>query len=87
MYCIGKASPDRLYRAVLLKNRFTDTILKAQEKALEKKKLCCKQRQKLQRMLGGRGSPDALLTASGKPRPFPTQYLPFPMHTYGVGKT
>ncbi|KAA0064111.1 transcription factor GTE10 isoform X2 [Cucumis melo var. makuwa] len=36
MYCVGKASPDRLYRAALLRNRFADTILKAREKALEK---------------------------------------------------
>uniref|UniRef100_A0A9I9EAP4 Bromodomain-containing protein n=1 Tax=Cucumis melo TaxID=3656 RepID=A0A9I9EAP4_CUCME len=32
MYCIRKASPDRLYRATLLRNRFADTILKAREK-------------------------------------------------------
>ncbi|KAA0063981.1 Ulp1-like peptidase [Cucumis melo var. makuwa] len=36
MYYIGKASPDRLYPAALLRNRFADTILKAREKALEK---------------------------------------------------
>ncbi|TYK08639.1 transcription factor GTE10 [Cucumis melo var. makuwa] len=36
MYCVRKASPDRLYRAALLRNRFADTILKAREKALEK---------------------------------------------------
>ncbi|KAA0032508.1 putative bromodomain-containing protein [Cucumis melo var. makuwa] len=36
MYCVGKASPDRLYRAALLRNRFANTILKACEKALEK---------------------------------------------------
>ncbi|TYK24136.1 global transcription factor [Cucumis melo var. makuwa] len=36
MYYVRKASPDRLYRAALLRNRFVDTILKAQEKALEK---------------------------------------------------
>ncbi|KAA0037062.1 putative bromodomain-containing protein [Cucumis melo var. makuwa] len=36
MYCIGKASLDRLYRAALLRNRFADTILKAREKAFEK---------------------------------------------------
>lgn len=28
-------SPDKLYRVALLKNRFADTILKAQEKTLE----------------------------------------------------
>uniref|UniRef100_A0A9I9E5L3 Bromodomain-containing protein n=1 Tax=Cucumis melo TaxID=3656 RepID=A0A9I9E5L3_CUCME len=33
------------------------------------------------------GSPDALLTALGKPRSFLTHYLPFPTHTYGVGNT
>uniref|UniRef100_A0A9I9EEK2 Bromodomain-containing protein n=1 Tax=Cucumis melo TaxID=3656 RepID=A0A9I9EEK2_CUCME len=32
MYYVGKASPDRLYRAALLRNRFADTILKAREK-------------------------------------------------------
>ncbi|KAA0061908.1 putative bromodomain-containing protein [Cucumis melo var. makuwa] len=32
MYYIGKASPDRLYRAAWLRNRFADTILKAREK-------------------------------------------------------
>ncbi|XP_022987548.1 transcription factor GTE10-like isoform X1 [Cucurbita maxima] len=31
-----QVSPDRLYRAALLRNRFADTILKAREKALEK---------------------------------------------------
>ncbi|KAJ6375413.1 hypothetical protein OIU77_000403 [Salix suchowensis] len=31
-----QVSPDKLYRAALLKNRFADTILKAREKALEK---------------------------------------------------
>ncbi|KAA0059850.1 global transcription factor [Cucumis melo var. makuwa] len=36
MYCIGKASPDRLYLVALLRNRFADTILKAREKELEK---------------------------------------------------
>ncbi|KAA0056303.1 putative bromodomain-containing protein [Cucumis melo var. makuwa] len=36
MYCGGKASPDRLYRTALLRNRFADTILKAREKALKK---------------------------------------------------
>ncbi|KAA0035719.1 global transcription factor [Cucumis melo var. makuwa] len=36
MYCVGKASPNRLYRAALLRNHFADTILKAREKALEK---------------------------------------------------
>ncbi|KAA0047156.1 global transcription factor [Cucumis melo var. makuwa] len=36
MYCIGKASPDRLYRASLLRNRFADTILKAREKHLKR---------------------------------------------------
>lgn len=29
-------SPEKLYRAALLRNRFADTILKAQEKTLEK---------------------------------------------------
>ncbi|TYK27241.1 transcription factor GTE9-like isoform X2 [Cucumis melo var. makuwa] len=37
MYCIGKASPDRFYRAALLRNRFADTILKAREKHLKSK--------------------------------------------------
>ncbi|KAA0055456.1 putative bromodomain-containing protein [Cucumis melo var. makuwa] len=36
MYCVGKASPDRLYRAALLRNRFADTILKAREKHLKR---------------------------------------------------
>ncbi|KAL6969130.1 Transcription factor gte10 [Sarracenia purpurea var. burkii] len=31
-----QVSPDKLYRAALLRSRFADTILKAQEKALEK---------------------------------------------------
>ncbi|RDX83731.1 Transcription factor GTE10, partial [Mucuna pruriens] len=31
-----QVSPEKLYRAALLRNRFADTILKAQEKALEK---------------------------------------------------
>ncbi|GFZ17410.1 nuclear protein X1 [Actinidia rufa] len=31
-----QVSPDKLYRAALLKSRFADTILKAQEKTLEK---------------------------------------------------
>lgn len=31
-----QVSPDKLYRAALLRNRFADTILKAREKALEK---------------------------------------------------
>ncbi|KAK7282013.1 hypothetical protein RIF29_10477 [Crotalaria pallida] len=31
-----QVSPDKLYRAALLRNRFADTILKAQEKTLEK---------------------------------------------------
>ncbi|XP_022134727.1 transcription factor GTE10 isoform X2 [Momordica charantia] len=31
-----QVSPDRLYRAAFLRNRFADTILKAREKALEK---------------------------------------------------
>ncbi|KAJ8752033.1 hypothetical protein K2173_001059 [Erythroxylum novogranatense] len=31
-----QVSPEKLYRAALLKNRFADTILKAREKALEK---------------------------------------------------
>ncbi|KAA0041919.1 putative bromodomain-containing protein [Cucumis melo var. makuwa] len=35
-HCVRKASLDRLYRAALLRNHFTDTILKAREKALEK---------------------------------------------------
>ena len=33
-----KVSPDKLYRAALLKNRFADTILKAREKTLTKVK-------------------------------------------------
>ncbi|KAA0066409.1 putative bromodomain-containing protein [Cucumis melo var. makuwa] len=33
---VGGTSSDRLYRAALLRNRFTDTILKVREKALEK---------------------------------------------------
>ncbi|TYJ99458.1 global transcription factor [Cucumis melo var. makuwa] len=69
MYCVGKASPDRLYRATLLRNRFADTILKAREKAFEKKISRC------------------TTYGVGKPRPFPTHYLPFPTHIYGVGKT
>ena len=36
MYCIGKASLDRLYRAALLRNQFADTILKAREKHLKR---------------------------------------------------
>ncbi|KAA0050870.1 putative bromodomain-containing protein [Cucumis melo var. makuwa] len=36
MYCVGKASLNKLNRAALLRNRFVDTILKAREKALEK---------------------------------------------------
>ncbi|KAA0047890.1 Nuclear protein X1 isoform 3 [Cucumis melo var. makuwa] len=32
---VGKASPDRLYRAALLRNQFADTILKAREKHLK----------------------------------------------------
>nr|ADN33877.1 global transcription factor [Cucumis melo subsp. melo] len=36
MYYVEKASPHRLYRAALLRNRFLDTILKAREKAVEK---------------------------------------------------
>uniref|UniRef100_A0A9I9EB27 Bromodomain-containing protein n=1 Tax=Cucumis melo TaxID=3656 RepID=A0A9I9EB27_CUCME len=36
MYCVGKASSDRLYRAALLRNHFADTILKARENELEK---------------------------------------------------
>ncbi|KAA0045152.1 global transcription factor [Cucumis melo var. makuwa] len=36
MYCIEKASPDRLYRAALLRNHFADTILKAREKHLKR---------------------------------------------------
>uniref|UniRef100_A0A9I9EA41 Uncharacterized protein n=1 Tax=Cucumis melo TaxID=3656 RepID=A0A9I9EA41_CUCME len=36
MYCVGKASPDRLYRTALLRNRFADTILKAREKHLKR---------------------------------------------------
>jgi len=31
-----QVSPEKLYRAALLRNRFADTILKAREKALEK---------------------------------------------------
>ena len=31
-----QVSPDKLYRAALLRSRFADTILKAQEKTLEK---------------------------------------------------
>eukprot|EP00257_Ricinus_communis_P021156 XP_015580572.1 transcription factor GTE10 [Ricinus communis] len=31
-----QVSPDKLYRAAILRNRFADTILKAREKALEK---------------------------------------------------
>lgn len=31
-----QVSPDKLYRAALLRSRFADTIIKAQEKALEK---------------------------------------------------
>lgn len=31
-----QVSPEKLYRAALLKNRFADTILRAREKALEK---------------------------------------------------
>ncbi|KAA0056964.1 global transcription factor [Cucumis melo var. makuwa] len=37
MYCVGKASPDRLYRAALLWNRFADTILKAREKIAKRR--------------------------------------------------
>ncbi|GAB2223673.1 hypothetical protein Drorol1_Dr00004411 [Drosera rotundifolia] len=33
---VMQVSPDKLYRAALLKNRFADTIIKAQEKTLEK---------------------------------------------------
>lgn len=31
-----QVSPEKLYRAALLRSRFADTILKAQEKTLEK---------------------------------------------------
>lgn len=31
-----QVSPDKLYRAALLRSRFADTILKAQEKTLDK---------------------------------------------------
>jgi len=37
-----QVSPDKLYRAALLRSRFADTILKAQEKTLDKVlSLCC----------------------------------------------
>uniref|UniRef100_A0A9I9EAV8 Uncharacterized protein n=1 Tax=Cucumis melo TaxID=3656 RepID=A0A9I9EAV8_CUCME len=36
MYCVGKASLDRLYCASLLRNRFTDIILKARENHLKR---------------------------------------------------
>ncbi|KAA0056528.1 transcription factor GTE10-like [Cucumis melo var. makuwa] len=36
MYYVEKASPDKLYRAALLRNRLADTILEALEKAFEK---------------------------------------------------
>ncbi|KAA0033236.1 transcription factor GTE10 [Cucumis melo var. makuwa] len=45
MYCVGKASSDRLYRAALLRNHFADTILKARENELEKRKLERQQRE------------------------------------------
>ncbi|KAJ6869172.1 transcription factor GTE8-like isoform X2 [Populus alba x Populus x berolinensis] len=35
-----QVSPEKLYRAALLRNRFADTILKAREKALEKGEKC-----------------------------------------------
>ncbi|KAA0066475.1 transcription factor GTE8-like isoform X3 [Cucumis melo var. makuwa] len=74
---VGKASPNRLYRAALLRNHFADTILKAREKHLK--------RGSPDAVSSASGNPrpfpDALLTTSGKPRPFPTHYLPFPMHT------
>ncbi|KAA0035670.1 Bromodomain-containing protein [Cucumis melo var. makuwa] len=83
MYCVGKASSDRLYRVALLRNQFTDTILKAREKHLKRGSPDA-----VSSALGKpRPFPDALLTASGKPRSFPAHYLPFPTHTYGVRKT
>uniref|UniRef100_A0A9I9EHQ1 Uncharacterized protein n=1 Tax=Cucumis melo TaxID=3656 RepID=A0A9I9EHQ1_CUCME len=115
MYCIGKASPDRLYRVALLRNHFSDTILKAREKALKKgdkrdPEKVRMEREELERQQregwslyiddstiivekttardgnddgtdGGElrtttnGSPDALLTTSRNPRPFPMYYL------------
>uniref|UniRef100_A0A9I9EBE2 Global transcription factor n=1 Tax=Cucumis melo TaxID=3656 RepID=A0A9I9EBE2_CUCME len=135
MYYVGKASPDRLYRAALLRNQFADTILKAREKHLKmfvklEIFLVCPMlgqpydaqthtlaasygRRKAEAEVavvatdGGDGRqrrwkgrrratdsdrkprtfPDTLLTASGKPRSFPTHYLPFPTHTYDVKKT
>ncbi|KAA0047629.1 global transcription factor [Cucumis melo var. makuwa] len=83
MYYVGKASPDRLYRAALLRNQFADTILKAREKHLK-----MGSPDALSSASGKpRTFPDTLLTASGKPRSFPTHYLPFPTHTYDVRKT
>lgn len=38
--CERQVSPDKLYRAALLRSRFADTILKAREKALDQ--VCCK---------------------------------------------
>lgn len=70
-----QVSPDKLYRAGLLKNRFTDTILKAQEKPLvrmirgilrnfdvkekslrctrKERRLNCKQKPRLRKLLEG----------------------------------
>ncbi|KAA0053449.1 transcription factor GTE8-like isoform X3 [Cucumis melo var. makuwa] len=93
----GEVSQDRLSRAALLRNHFADTILKAREKHLKRGSpdafpdTYLRRRENLR--LGN--TPyfpreaffDALHMASGKPRSFPTPYLPFPTHTYGVGKT
>ncbi|TYK14842.1 transcription factor GTE10 isoform X2 [Cucumis melo var. makuwa] len=87
----GEVSRDRLSRAALLRNHFADTILKAREKHLKRNEINSMHRENLR--LGN--TPyfpreaffDALHMASGKPRSFPTPYLPFSTHTYGVGKT
>ncbi|KAA0058963.1 global transcription factor [Cucumis melo var. makuwa] len=74
MYCVGKASPDRLYRAALLRNQFVDTILKAREKHLKRGSPDA-----VSSASGkGLGFPDALLTASRKPKPW--EHPLFPTH-------
>ncbi|XP_031271766.1 transcription factor GTE8-like isoform X2 [Pistacia vera] len=44
-----QVSPEKLYRAALLRNRFADTILKAREKALEKVEKCDPEKLRIER--------------------------------------
>ncbi|KAK1290803.1 Transcription factor GTE10 [Acorus calamus] len=60
-----QVSPDKLYRAALLRNRFADTILKAREKTLDQKKLGCKQKLKQQRMQEDKLKQKLLLKLNG----------------------